>query len=147
MVNESLTYKKGAKKTFAEGYFNRKFASTPKNVSASEAFVYDVANDQREFFKPIFANETKYLPNVRGSELVSNYSQTLDAVSKPLSIESISPLSNESRKRNESSKQFKSGFPNKESLTIPPNKRKADDVIKFIVIGGALFLVYKILTD
>ena len=132
MGNESLTYKKGVKKTFVEGYFNKKFASTPKNVSASEAFVYDVANDQREFFKPIFANETKYLPNVRGSELVSDYSQTLDAISKPLS--------------NQSSKQFKSSFPNKESLTIPPNK-KADDVIKFIVIGGALFLVYQILTD
>jgi len=133
MVNESLTYKKGAKKTFVEGYFNNKFASTPKNVSASEAFVYDVANDQREFFKPIFANETKYLPNVKGSELVSDYSQTLDAISKPLT--------------NESRKQFKSSFPNKESLTIPPKKRKSDDIIEFIVVGGALFLVYQILID
>jgi hypothetical protein len=132
MGNESLTYKKGAKKTFVEGYFNKKFASTPKNVSASEAFVYDVANDQREFFKPIFANETKYLPNVKGSELVSDYSQKLDAISRPLN--------------NEYSSMFKSSFPNKESLTIPPNK-KTDDVIKFIVIGGALFLVYQILTD
>ena len=61
MSNKSLTYKKDAKKTFVEGYFNNKFSSTPKNVSASEAFVYDVANEQREFFQPIFANETKYL--------------------------------------------------------------------------------------
>ena len=132
MANTSLTYKKGAKKTFVEGYFNKKVSSTPRNVSASEAFVYDVANDQREFFKPIFANETKYLPNVRGSELVSDYSQKLDSVSSPLN--------------KEYSSMFKSSFPNKESLTIPPNK-KADDVIKFIVIGGALFLVYQILTD
>jgi hypothetical protein len=128
MVNKSLTYKKGAKKTFVEGYFNKKVTSTPKSVSASEAFVYDIANDQREFFKPIFANETQYLPNVMGSQLVSDYSQTLDNTSIPFSVKS------------------KSSFPNKESLTIPPNKR-ADDVIKFIVIGGALFLVYQILTD
>jgi hypothetical protein len=132
MGNESLTYKKGAKKTFVEGYFNKKVAATPRNVSASEAFIYDVANDQREFFKPIFANETKYLPNVMGSQLVSDYSQKLDAISSPLN--------------NEYSTMFKSSFPNKESLTIPPNKR-ADDVIKFIVVGGVLFLVYQILTD
>ena len=127
MANTSLTYEKGAKKSFVEGYFNKKFVSTPKNVSASEAFVYDVANDQREFFKPIFANETKYLPNVKGSQIVSasDYSQTLDTKSNP----------------------FKSSFPSTESLTVPPNKRKADDIIQFIVIGGALFLVYQILTD
>jgi hypothetical protein len=133
MTNTSLTYKKGAKKTFVEGYFNKKVSSTPRNVSASEAFVYDVANDQREFFKPIFANETKYLPNVRGSELVSDYSQTLDNVSSPL----ISPFSNKSNP----------SFQSIKSLTVPPNKRKADDVIKFIVVGGVLFLVYQILTD
>jgi len=125
MSNKSLTYKKGAKKTFVEGYFNNKFSSAPKSVSASEAFVYDVANEQREFFKPIFANETQYLPNVLGSELVSNYSQTLDTKSN-----SIKP-----------------SFQSTKSLTIPPNKRKADDIIKFVVIGGALFLVYQILTD
>jgi len=125
MSNKSLTYKKGAKKTFVEGYFNNKFSSAPKSVSASEAFVYDVANEQREFFKPIFANETQYLPNVFGSELVSNYSQTLDTKSN-----SIKP-----------------SFQSTKSLTIPPNKRKADDIIKFIVVGGALFLVYQILTD
>jgi hypothetical protein len=129
MSNKSLTYKKGAKKSFVEGYFNNKFSSAPKSVSASEAFVYDVANEQREFFKPIFANETQYLPNVLGSELVSDYSQTLDNTSIPFSVQS------------------KSSFPNKKSLTVPPNKRKADDIIKFIVVGGALFLVYQILTD
>jgi hypothetical protein len=124
MANTSLTYKKGAKKTFVEGYFNKKVSSTPRNVSANEAFVYDVANDQREFFKPIFANETKYLPNVMGSQLVSDYSQTLDTKSN----------------------LFKPSFQSAKSLTVPPNK-KADDIIKFIVVGGVLFLVYQILTD
>jgi hypothetical protein len=124
MTNTSLTYKKGAKKTFVEGYFNKKVSSKPRNVSASEAFVYDIANDQREFFKPIFANETKYLPNVKGSQVVSDYSQTLDTKSN----------------------LFKPSFQNVKSLTVPPNK-KANDVIKFIVVGGVLFLVYQILTD
>ena len=124
MANKSLTYSKGAKKTFVEGYFNNKFSSNPKSVSASEAFVYDVANDQREFFKPIFANETQYLPNVKGSQVVSDYSENLDTKSNP----------------------FKPSLPNTESLTIPPDK-KANDIIKFMVIGGALFLVYQIITD
>jgi hypothetical protein len=131
MANKSLTYAKGAKKSFVEGYFNNKFSSTPKNVSASEAFVYDVANEHREFFKPIFANETKYLPNVTGSEIISDYSHNIDSKSNPLS---------------KSKSLSSSTFPNIESLTIPPNK-KANDIIKFLVIGGALFLVYQILTD
>jgi len=123
-MGKSLTYAKGAKKSFVEGYFNNKFSSTPKPVSASEAFVYDVANDQREFFKPVFANETQYLPNVVGTNVISSYPETLDTHSRAL----------------------KSNFPSIESLTIPPNK-KANDIIQFIVIGGALFLVYQILTD
>ena len=122
MANKSLTYSKGAKKTFVEGYFNNKFSSTPKPISASEAFVYDVANDQRDFFKPLFANETQYLPNIKASEKISDYAENLDSRSKS------------------------SSFPSNKSLTIPPNK-KANDIIQFIVIGGALFLVYQILTD
>ena len=66
------------------------------------------------------------LPNLKGSQIVSasDYAQTLDAKSN----------------------LFKPSFQSTKSLTIPPNKR-ADDIIKFIVIGGALFLVYQILTD
>jgi hypothetical protein len=123
MANKSLTYSKGAKKSFVEGYFNNKFSSTHKPISASEAFVYDVANEQRDFFKPIFANETQYLPNVKGSEKFSDYPNNLDSISK------------------------NSSFPSNESLTIPPHKKQANDIIKFIVVGGALFLVYQILTD
>lgn len=129
-MSRSLTYAKGAKKTFVEGYFNNKFSSNPKSVSASEAFVYDVANEQREFFKPIFANETKYLPNLKGTQVVSDYSQKLDSVSTPLLIDSKSI----------------STFPNKESLTIPPHKR-ADGMIKFLIVSGVLFLVYQIITE
>jgi hypothetical protein len=121
-MNKSLTYKKDAKKSFAEGYFNNKFASQPKTVSANEAFVYDIANDKREFFKPIFANETKYLPNVKGTQVL-DYSEGLDVVSK-------------SKSQNVSN----------ESLTIPPNK-KSDDFLKFIVVGASLFLVYQIISD
>ena len=122
MANKSLTYSKGAKKSFVEGYFNNKFSSTPKPVSASEAFVYDVANEQRDFFKPIFANETQYLPNVKGTEKFSDYSDKLD------------------------SKSNKSGFPSNESLTLPPHKR-TNDIIKFLIVSAGLFVVYQILTD
>ena len=122
MANTSLTYSKGAKKSFVEGYFNNKFSSTPKPISASEAFVYDVANEQRDFFKPIFANETQYLPNVKGTEKLSDYSDKLD------------------------SKSNKSSFPSNESLTLPPHKR-TNDIIKFLIVSAGLFVVYQILTD
>jgi hypothetical protein len=122
MANKSLTYSKGAKKTFVEGYFNNKFSSTPKPISASEAFVYDVANDQREFFKPLFANETQYLPNIKASEKISDYAENLDSRSKS------------------------SSFPSNKSLTTPPHK-KANEIIKFLIIGAGLFVVYQILTD
>jgi hypothetical protein len=127
MANTSLTYSKGAKKSFVEGYFNNKFSSTPKPISASEAFVYDVANEQRDFFKPIFANETQYLPNIKGTEKLSDYSDKLDSKSN--------------------SKINKSGFPSNESLTLPPHKRNKSDIIKFLIVSAGLFVVYQILTD
>jgi hypothetical protein len=117
--------KESKKKSFTDRYFNNKFSDVNNMTPAQQTGIfYKKANELRDGFKPIFSNETQYLPNVMGSQLVSDFSQTLDTKSN----------------------QFKTSFPNKKSLTIPPNK-KADDVIKFIVIGGALFLVYQILTD
>lgn len=123
-MNKNLTYSKKAKKGFVEGYFNNKFAETPKVVSASEAFVYDIANDQREFFKPIFANETQYLPNGKfsDSQVKPNYAETLDVVSK-------------------------STRPSTQSLTIPPNKKSDNLLLKGLVVGAGIFLVYQILED
>jgi hypothetical protein len=117
--------KESKKKSFTDRYFNNKFSDVNNMTPAQQTGIfYKKANELRDGFKPIFSNETQYLPNVMGSQLVYDFSQTLDTKSN----------------------QFKTSFPNKKSLTIPPNK-KADDVIKFIVIGGALFLVYQILTD
>jgi hypothetical protein len=123
-MNKNLTYSKKAKKGFVEGYFNNKFAEAPKVVSASEAFVYDIANDQREFFKPIFANETQYLPNGKfiDSQVRPNYSETLDVVSN-------------------------STRPSTQSLTIPPNKISDNLLLKGLVVGAGVFLVYQILED
>ena len=120
-MSKHLKYSKDAKIGF-EGHF---FDDKDMSKAEQTGFVYNVANGYRDRFKPIFANETQYLPNVMGSQLVSDYSQTLDTKSN----------------------SFKPSFQSTKSLTIPPNKRKTDDVIKFIVIGGALFLVYQILTD
>jgi hypothetical protein len=126
-MNKNLTYSKNAKKGFVEGYFNNKFAEAPKVVSASEAFVYDIANEQREFFKPIFANETKYLPN--GNFHVSQVSQ-----GKPNYAETLDVVSNSTR-------------PSTQSLTIPPIKKSDNFLLKVLVVGAGIFLVYQILED
>lgn len=124
-MNKNLTYnKKAKKKGFVDGYFNNRFESIPKAPSASEAFVYDIANEHRDFFKPIFANETQYLPNgtFRDSQVKTNYSETLDVVSN-------------------------STRPSTQSLTIPPNKKSDNLLLKGLVLGAGIFLVYQILED
>lgn len=127
MGNKNLTYSKGAKKSFVDGYFNKKFASNPTAVSNSETFIYDLANEHRQFFKPIFANESQYLPNTIKSGLNSDYSETLDVTSN---------LSN-SRSQSISS----------QSLTIPPNKKSNNLLLKAVVLGAGLFLAYQIIKD
>jgi hypothetical protein len=127
-MSKNLTYnKKAKKKGFVDVYFNNRFESLPKAPSASEAFVYDIANEHRDFFKPIFANETQYLPNgnFRGSQVSQakpNYSETLDVVSN-------------------------STRPSTQSLTIPPNKKPDNLLLKGLVLGAGIFLVYQILED
>jgi hypothetical protein len=121
-MSKHLKYSKDAKIGFEGHFFD------DKNMSAAEqtGFVYNVANGYRDRFKPVFANETKYLPNIKGSDLVSSSVKRTDL---PANIPSA-----------------QINFPSTESLTVPPHK-KADEIIKFLVIGGALFLVYQILTD
>jgi len=128
-MNNHLTYSKNAKKGFVEGYFNKKVSETPKTASASTAFVYDLANEQREFFKPIFANETQYLPNgtFSDSQVKPDYAETLDVVSK--SIQTNIPSNST------------------QSLTIPPNKQPDNLLLKGLVVGASIFLVYQILED
>jgi hypothetical protein len=123
-MNKNLTYSKKAKKGFVEGYFNKKVSDTPKSASASTAFVYDLANEQREFFKPIFANETQYLPNgtLSDSQVKTSYAETLDVVSN-------------------------STRPSTQSLTIPPIKQPDNLLLKGLVVGASIFLVYQILED
>jgi hypothetical protein len=123
-MNKNLTYSKKAKKGFVEGYFNKKVSDTPKSASASTAFVYDLANEQREFFKPIFANETQYLPNgtLSDSQVKTSYAETLDVVSN-------------------------STQPSTQSLTIPPIKQPDNLLLKGLVVGAGIFLVYQILED
>ena len=120
-MSKHLKYAKDAKIGFEGHFFN------DKDMSAAEqsGFIYSVANGHRDRLKPIFANETKYLPNIKGSDLVNSSVKRLDL---PANIPSAKI------------------FPSTESLTVPPHK-KADEIIKFLVIGGALFLVYQILTD
>lgn len=117
-MSTHLKYSKDAKIGFEGNFFNDKDMSKAEQAG----FIYDTANDFRDRFKPVFANETKYLPNVKGSELVSSDVKRTDLPADTAQ------------------------FPSAKSLTVPPHK-KAEDIIKFMVVGGALFLVYKIITD
>jgi archaellin len=147
MGNKNLTYAKGAKKKFVESYFDNKFASNGQPISNAQSFVYDLANEHRTFFKPIFANETQYLPNGFGSQVISDYSQSLDT-SAPTSMTTSAPVQDVKTSQSVSLPQL---------LTIPPTQttdikddkkdKKHNDMLKFLLIGGGLFLVYQILVD
>ena len=128
---DNIKYTKSSKKkTFTDNYFNNKFADVNNMTTAQQTGVfYTKANELRTGFKPIFANETKYLPNVKGSDLVSSFSDTLD----------VSDVSNASSKNNSISS---------ESLTIPPNKKsEIYPIATFALVVSGLYLIYKIIED
>ena len=135
MGNKNLTYAKDAKKKFVESYFDNKFASNGQNVSSAQSFVYDLANGHRTFFKPIFANETQYLPNGFGSQVITDYSQSLDVTSAP--VVASQSISNPQSLT----------IPPTQTTTIPKEKQKQNDLLRALLIGGGLFLVYQILVD
>lgn len=125
---EHIKYAK--KKSFVDNYFNNKFADVNDMTPAQQAGVfYNKANEFRSGFNPIFANETQFLPNVKGSELSSEFSDKLDV-------------------SNVASSKSSSSSNSSESLTIPPN-RKADyyPIAKFALVVGGLYLIYKIIED
>ena len=76
---EHIKYSQGVKKkSFTDNYFNKKFADVNDMTPAQQTgLFYNKANEFRTGFKPIFANETQYLPYVKGSELASDFSDKL----------------------------------------------------------------------
>lgn len=129
-MSDSLKYTKQSKKrAFTDKYFNNKFSDVNNMTPAQQTGVfYKKANELRTWFKPIFVNETQYLPNVKGSSLMTDFSEQLDVTSN-------------------SSKSYSSSSISSESLTIPPNKQPDYSVLKFLLVGTGLYLIYKIIEE
>lgn len=129
-MSDSLKYTKQSKKrAFTDYYFNKKFSDVNNMTPAQQTGIfYKKANELRAGFKPIFDNETQYLPNVKGANLMSEFSEKLDVSNDSLKI---------SRKNSISS----------ESLTIPPSKQSDYSALKFLLVGTGIYLIYKIIED
>lgn len=129
-MSDYLKYtKQSKKKAFTDKYFNGKFSDVNNMTPAQQTGIfYKKANELRTWFKPIFVNETKYLPNVKGSDLISDFAEKLDVTNGSLSKSSSASISSE-------------------SLTIPPNKQPDYTFLKFGLVVGGLYLIYKIIEE
>lgn len=117
------------KRSFTDNYFNNKFSDVNNMTKAQQSgMFYRKANELRSSFKPIFANETKYVPNTKGSDLISEYSEKLDVSNGKNSLKSSNSISSE-------------------SLTIPPNKKPDYTILKFALVSSGLYLIYKIIEE
>jgi hypothetical protein len=128
-MSDYLKYTKQSKKrAFTDKYFNKKFSDVNNMTPAQQTGIfYKKANELRAGFKPIFVNETQYLPNIKGDNL-TEFSEKLDVSSNNLKI---------SKKNSISSK----------SLTIPPNKKSDYPLLQFLLVGTSIYLIYKIIED
>ena len=129
-MSDYLKYTARSKKrAFTDKYFNNKFSDVNNMTPAQQTGVfYKKANELRNGFKPIFENETQYLPNIKGSNLMSDYSEKLDVSTDNLKSSVSNSLSSK-------------------SLTIPPNKKSDYPLLKFLLVGTGIYLIYKIIED
>jgi len=129
-MSDYLKYTKQSKKrAFTDKYFNKKFSDVNNMTPAQQTGIfYKKANELRTGFKPIFVNETQYLPNIKGTNLISEFSEKLDVTS------------------NNSLKISKNSISSK-SLTIPPNKKSDYPLLQLLLVGTGIYLIYKIIED
>lgn len=129
-MSDYLKYTKQSKKrAFTDKYFNNKFSDVNNMTPAQQTGIfYKKANELRDGFKPIFVNETQYLPNVKGASLMSDFSEKLDVSSDILQSSLKKSISSE-------------------SLTIPPNKKTDYSLLKLLLVGTGLYLIYKIIEE
>ena len=118
-MSKHLKYDKNAKIGFGGNFFN----DNKMTAAEQTGFVYNVANGYRDRLKPIFANETKYLPNIKGSELLSS---SVKRTNLPANIPSAV-------------------FPSTQSLTNPPHKQRDEILLQALLIGAGIYLVAQIL--
>jgi hypothetical protein len=120
-MNTQMVFKK---KAFAEAYptFVGDVIGTAEDKTN---YVLTRANDCRDWYSPIFANESKYLP-------VSDTVVTLDK-SAPRDMSSLELNSDGS-------------FKDVSELTTPPQKQMFTDLEKGLICVGVAFVIIKLLS-
>ena len=123
-MNTQLTYGKDAQKVgFADSksYFTGDLVNSP---SEKQDYIFNMANNCRGWFEPIFENESKFLPVKNPDVTIS----TLTVV-EPLPLNSLDALTTDAS-----------------ALTVPPQELKENVLLNALIIGGAAMLIFKILS-
>lgn len=131
-----IKYSPNVKKSFVTQFFERKFADTSVMTPAQQKQrIFNIANDCREWYSPIFSNETKYL-----NDDINNVKQSLDT--KDLFIEN-------SDKGDVLYMKVSDNYVPKssENLTTPPIKKKDYPYVKAALVGVGVALLTKILIE
>lgn len=131
-----IKYSPNVKKSFVTQFFERKFADTSVMTPAQQKQrIFGIANNCRDWYSPVFSDESKYL-----SEDIANVKQSLDT--KDLFIEN-------SDKGNVLYMKVSDNYVPKSSLdlTTPPMKKKDYPFVKAALVGVGVALLTKILIE
>ena len=100
------------------GQDNTFVGDVPKTIQEQVTQINSIANDCRDWYKPIFSGESQYLP-----------------VNKPQDVSTIV-----------AEIELKSLSPNEKSAPKPPNKKEENEIINALILGAGIFVLYKILS-
>jgi hypothetical protein len=119
--------KQSNKRGFADNNINFSDVNTMTASQQTNIF-FTKANEFRNGYEPIFANESQFLPNSKSSNLISDFSEKLDVSRDIVKIPITNSISSE-------------------SLTLPPNKKSDNGLLKFLLVGVGLYLIYNIIEE
>ena len=89
-------------------------------------YILNIANSCRGWYEPVFTNESKYLPVTNPSIVVLEHSAPQDNTALDLAPDG--------------------SFEDVSGLTTPPQRQRFTDLEKALLLGGAAFIIFKILS-
>ena len=99
------------------GQDNTFVGDIPKTIQEQVNQINTIANDCRDWYKPIFSGESQYLP--------VNKPQDVSTIVAEIELKSVNEL---------------------KSAPKPPNKKEENEIINALILGAGIFVLYKILS-
>jgi hypothetical protein len=130
-MNTQLVYRK---KNFTESsdFFLKGVMSTPTfsgqtttTIEEKKDYVFNMANQCRDWYNPIFVSDSKYLPV---TDVVTDLGSTPQEELTALTL------------------QNDGSFKDSSALTIPPNMQKQNLLVDGLIVAGVAIVIFKLLS-